>query len=291
MVAARGRCSAHRPPRHLTVSHRPYTRAQNGVALVPRDGESPSHAAICTSGIQTSKLSGTESFWRWPNLRTEFVADVHSRRQLMLAAFSLNTRRRRLIGAAVVIAKHRNHQLDGATTSVKSAATRHSAADGHPGHPVHRHRRGGHNAHRRGTQQEPHRFGLGQPPSHHQRCGVRVLAAAGQPGPPLRRLALRRPRRRDLLRFFIGDVLRKTAALTNTNAIRKKHASRTREETPTGPRVPRINPHRSVNHQPTLNSPTACLNNGGQPIGCGIAAAKMSNGKLADPSEPRPSNP
>jgi hypothetical protein len=40
-----------------------------------------------------------------------------------------------------------------------------------------------------------HRLGLGQSSGHHKRGGVRVLAA-GQPGPPLRRFTLRRPRRR-----------------------------------------------------------------------------------------------
>jgi Integrase core domain len=35
----------------------------------------------------------------------------------------------------------------------------------------------------------------------------------------------------DVLRFWIGSELVKTAARTSTNAIRKKHASRTRAET------------------------------------------------------------
>ena len=71
--------------------------------------------------------------------------------------------------------------------------------------------------------------GLGQPPGDDQRRGVRVLAA----GLPRRHYAGSRCDVHvdgDLLRFFIGDDLVKTAARTSRGEVRNKRAFRTSDQ-------------------------------------------------------------
>lgn len=60
----------------------------------------------------------------------------------------------------------------------------------------------------------------------------------------------------ELLRFWVGDQLVKTAARRTPGEVRIKRAMRTSAGTQNTTRVSTINRNRSVNHQPTLNSST-----------------------------------
>ena len=132
------------------------------------------------------------------------------------------------------------------------------AAHGHPAEPVPP--RSGH----RGSPAQP---GSGRTAAGEEWVAARstangvacVGAAAGQRRQAPRRLPLRRPGRRDLLQFWIGDELVKTAARTDPRTDPQ-------EDAPPAP-APGLNteqsvkdqPTSTVKHQPKVNRGTYCL--------------------------------